>query len=134
MRINKVLIVDDELDMRTYLSTLLESSGYEPMVATDGSEGICKAREIRPELIILDAMMSEESGIRMYQQLKTDNELKHIPVIMFSGIAKKTFFYSQNMLGVHWGKSVPEPEGYIEKPFEPEELFQLAKDLLAPKE
>lgn len=127
----KVLIVDDELDMRTFLSTLLATGGYNPIVAGDGLEGIQKAREIKPELIILDIMMPKESGIRMYQQLKTDNDLKHIPVIMLSAIAKKTFYHSKGLLSVHPGQSLPEPEAFIEKPLEPEELLKLAKTLLS---
>jgi CheY-like chemotaxis protein len=129
----KILVVDDELDMRTYLSTLLETSGYTPIVATDGLEGIQKAREVKPELIILDVMMPKEGGVHMYQRLKTDNELKHIPVIMLSAIAKKSFLHSHNMLSSYMGQSVPAPEAYIEKPPEPEELFQLTKALLTPK-
>ena len=127
------MIVDDELDMRTFLTTLLETSGYKPFIATDGSEGIRKAREVKPELIILDVMMPKEGGVHMYRQLKTDNELKHIPVIMLSAIAKKTFFHSQNILSAFTGHPIPEPEAYIEKPPEPEELFQLAKNLLTPQ-
>ena len=127
----KVLIVDDELDMRTFLSTLLATGGYDPIVAGDGLEGIQKARDIKPELIILDIMMPKESGIRMYQQLKTDDELKHIPVIMLSAIAKKTFLHSKGLLSVHPGQSLPEPEAFIEKPLEPDELFKLAKTLLS---
>lgn len=127
----KILIVDDEIDMRTFLSTLLETGGYNPIVAQDGSEGIQMAREIKPQLIILDIMMPKESGIRMYQQLKTDNDLKHIPVIMLSAIAKKTFFHSKGLLGVHPGQYLPEPEAFIEKPLEPDELFKLAKTLLS---
>ena len=129
----KILVVDDELDMRTYLSTLLETSGYTPIVATDGLEGIQKAREVKPELIILDVMMPKEGGVHMYQQLKTDDELKHIPVIMLSAIAKKSFLHSHSMLSSYMGLSVPAPEAYIEKPPEPEELFQLTKALLTPK-
>ena len=128
---SKVLIVDDELDMRTFLSTLLETNGYTPIVAMDGLEGLQKAKEVKPELIILDVMMPKESGIRMYQQLKTDNELKHIPVIMLSAIAKKTFYHSTGLLNVYLGQNLPEPEAYIEKPPEPEELFQLVKTLLS---
>ena len=128
----RILIVDDELDMRTYLSTLLETSGYTPIIAADGSEGLEKAKELKPELIILDIMMPQEGGIRMYQRLKTDNELKHIPVIMLSAIAKKTFFHSKGLLNVHGGRNLPEPEAYMEKPPEPEDLYQLAKHLMAP--
>ena len=125
-----VLIVDDELDMRTYLSTLMETSGYKPIVAGDGREGLQLAREKRPNLIILDIMMPREGGIQMYRELKTDANLKDIPVIVVSAIAKKTFFHSQNLLGSYMGTPLPEPEAYIEKPPEPEELYAMTSKVL----
>ncbi len=127
----RVLVVGDELDMRTFVCTLLGTCGYQSIAASDAEEGISKARELKPELIILDVMLPRESGIQMYRELKTDDDLKHIPVIMLSGISKKTFFHSQSMLDTYMGKSVPEPEAYMEKPPESDELIQLAERLLA---
>ncbi len=126
----KILIVDDELDMRTYLSTLLKTSGYVPVVATNGLEAMQKAKAVRPHLIILDVLMPREGGIQLYRRLKRDDELKDIPVIMLSGIAKKTFFHAQSLLDRHEGQEVPEPEAYIEKPPEPEELLKWITALL----
>ena len=126
----KIMIVDDELDMRVFVSTLLETSGYKPFVASHGVEGIQKVRELKPDLIILDVMMPKHGGIQMYRELKTDSELKLIPVIILSGIAKKTFFHSQNVLDSYKGESVPDPEVYIEKPPEADELLQHVEDLL----
>jgi len=126
----KILVVDDELDMRTFICSLLGTCGYKTIVATNGLEGIRKARKAKPELIILDAMMPQEGGVQMYRELKTDDDLKHIPVIMVSGIAKKTFFHSQNVLNTYMGQAVPEPEAYIEKPPESEEILRLAGTLI----
>lgn len=130
MKKKRILVVDDELDMRTFLSTLLETSGYRPVVAADGSEGLLKAKEMKPEVIILDVMMPKEGGIQLYRQIKTDDELRHIPVIMLSGIAKKTFFHSQSVLNAYMGHCVPEPEAYIEKPPEPDEILELIAKML----
>ena len=130
MKKKKILIVDDELDMRTFLSTLLETTGYKPVVTADGLEGVRKARQIKPDLIILDVMMPKEGGIQMYRDLRVDDELKGTPVIMLSGIAKKTFFHSQNVLDAHTGQIVREPEAYIEKPPEAEDLLQNVRGLL----
>ena len=127
----RILVVGDEVDMRTFVCTLLGTCGYQSLVASDGEEGIQKARELRPELIILDVMLPKEGGIQMYRELKTDDNLKDIPVIMLSGISKKTFFHSQNILNSYMGQSLPEPEAYIEKPPESEELIQVAESLLA---
>ena len=69
----------------------------------------------------------------MYREIKTHEDLKHTPVIILSGIAKKTFFHSQNVLDSYKGQSVPEPEAYIEKPPESDELIQCIEQLLSPK-
>jgi CheY-like chemotaxis protein len=125
MRNKKVLIVDDEMDMRIFISTLLETSGYRPIIATNGEEGIQKARKHEPAAIILDVLMPKSGGVQMYRQVKTDENLKNIPVIMISAIAKKTFLHSMQMLNSHRGQTVPEPEAYIEKPPETEELLEI---------
>ena len=130
MKKKKVLVVDDELDMRTFIATLLETSGYRPIVATNGEDGIAKAREHKPVVIILDVMMPKEGGVQMYRELKTDEQLKGIPVIMLSAIAKKTFFHSQKMLNTYRGQVVPEPEAYIEKPPETEQLLKVLDDCI----
>ena len=125
MQNKKVLIVDDEMDMRIFLSTLLETSGYKVIIAANGEEGIQKHK---PAVIILDVLMPKSGGIQMYREVKTDEDLKATPVIMISAIAKKTFLHSMKMLNSHRGETVPEPEGYIEKPPESDDLLEtLAK-------
>jgi two-component system phosphate regulon response regulator PhoB len=126
----KVLVVDDELDMRTFVTTLLETNGYKPISAVDGREGLEVARRSRPSLIILDVMMPKESGINMYRELKQDPALKAIPVIMLSALSRKTFFHSQKVLDEYKGEHVPEPSAYIEKPPEPDELLQAIENSL----
>ncbi len=121
----KVLVVDDELDMRTFVSTLLETNGFKPVVAQDGIQGLEMARKNKPSLIIMDIMMPRESGITLYRELKMDPGLKDIPIIMLSALAKKTFFHSQKVLDEYKGEKIPEPEAYIEKPPEPDELLQI---------
>ena len=120
----KVLVVDDELDMRTFVATLLETSGYKPLVAEDGVRGLEMARRDKPSLIILDVMMPRESGINLYRELKMDPALKDIPVIMLSALSKKTFFHSQKVLDEYKNEKIPEPAVYIEKPPEPDELLE----------
>ena len=130
MQNKKVLIVDDEMDMRIFISTLVQTSGYRPIIASDGEEGIQKARKHKPAAIILDVLMPKAGGVQMYRQVKTDENLKKIPVIMISAIAKKTFFHSMQMLNRYRGQSVPEPEAYIEKPPETEELLHTLEKCL----
>jgi len=126
----RVLVVDDELDMRTFVATLLETSGFKPLVAEDGIQGLEMARRDKPSLIILDIMMPKESGITMYRSLKSDPALKDIPVIMLSALAKKTFLHSQSVLDAYKGEKIPEPAAYIEKPPEPDELLEAIQNSL----
>ena len=94
----RILVVGDELDMRTFVCTLLGTCGYQSIVASDGAEGIRKARDLKPELIILDVMLPKEGGMQMYRELKIDDDLKEIPAIMLSGISKKNYFHSQPII------------------------------------
>ena len=126
----KVLVVDDDVDIRKVVSKLVEKSGYITIEAKNGVEGMAKVREDKPDLIILDVLMPKQSGIRMYRELKTDEPFKDTPVIVLSAIAPKSFFRSQEVLDEFAGQSIPEPEAYIEKPEEPEELVALIKKIL----
>ena len=126
----KVLVVDDELDVRTFISTLLEANGFKAVVAENGEEGYKKFVDTKPALVTLDVMMPKESGIKMYRDIKTNPDFSATPVIIISGLAKKTFLHSQKVLDNFKNQQVPEPEGYIEKPPEPEELLGEVKKIL----
>jgi CheY-like chemotaxis protein len=126
----KILVVDDEMDIRIFISTLLETNGYKPIVAKDGEEGLKMIKENKPEGIILDVMMPKESGLKLYREIKSNDATKHIPVIMCSAVSKKTFFHSHKELDRYQGASIPEPEAYIEKPPEAEELLSSLQRLV----
>ena len=126
----KVLVVDDDPDIRLFSVTVLEEHGYTPLEAADGVEGLKMIREEKPDLVILDIMMPRQSGIRLYRELKTDKSLKNIHVIVLSGIAKRTFLRSQKALTDFGSPDVPEPEIYLEKPVEAEDLAQTIKGLI----
>ena len=126
----KVLVVDDDPDVRLFSVTVLEENGYTPLEAANGEEGLKMIKQEKPELIILDVLMPRQSGIRLYRELKTDKSFKDIPIIILSGIAKKTFLRSQKALTEFGGKEVPEPKVYLEKPVEPEVLIAEIKKLL----
>ena len=129
----KILIVDDEMDMRIFMSTLFETSGYKAVATRDGKDGIRKAKDILPDLIILDVMMPGEGGVQMYRQLKTDKTLKDIPVVMLSAVAKKTFIHYLKMLNIQLNNSIPYPDAYMEKPPEAEELLKITGKLILQK-
>ena len=126
----KVLIVDDEMDVRIYVRTLFETSGYTPIVTRNGKEGLEKAKELSPDLIILDVMMPEAGGVTMYRELKADLGLKDIPVIMLTGIGEKSFSHYLKMLNIKAKDPIPQPDAHMEKPLDHEKLLELAKKIL----
>ena len=126
----KVLVVDDDPDVRLFSVTVLEENGYTPFEAANGEEGLKMIKQEKPELVILDVLMPRQSGIRLYRELKTDKSLKDVPIIILSGIAKRTFLRSQKALTEFGGKEVPEPKVYLEKPVEPEVLAEEIKKIL----
>jgi CheY-like chemotaxis protein len=126
----KVLFVDDELDMRIFLSTVLKTEGYEAVAARNAIEGIQKARDLGPDLVIMDVMMPQAGGVTLFQELKKDERLKHLPVIMLTGVSEKAFSHHLHMLNVRMDESLPPPEAYMEKPLNPELLVATIERLL----
>ena len=127
----KILVVDDERDMRIFVSTVVETLGLEAIAAKDGAEALEKARLNPPVLVILDVMMPKiDNGIQTYRKFRTDPSLSHIPIIMLSAIAEKTFLHSIKMLSPQQGHQLPEPEAYMEKPPDANELSRLIRALL----
>ncbi len=124
----KILIVDDEIEQIEYASTVLEASGYTPVIAMDGKEGMKKVKAEKPDLILMDIMMPERGGIGMYQDLKHDEETKNIPVIIVTGIARGGHF---DDLIVRQGQDTPPPEGYIEKPMNADAMLKMVSNLLS---
>ena len=125
----KILVIDDELDMRIFLCNLLDNCGYETMAAADRNEGMQMAGREKPSLIILDVTMPKENGIQMYRELKMHPELQDVPVIMVSTIDKKTFAYYQKFQRVARHKDLPDYGAYLEKPLDAEQLIETVRML-----
>jgi len=94
-----VLVVDDDQDVRSFVVTVLEQNAYTPLVAKDGVEGLELIDQESPDLVILDVLMPRGSGIRLYHKLKTEAAYKDLPVIMFTGIALRSFFKISKGIG-----------------------------------
>jgi twitching motility two-component system response regulator PilH len=125
-----VLAVDDEAQARDFLSAVLEENGYTPILATNGVEAMAIIRLNKPDLVIMDILMPKQSGIRMYREIKTSEFLKDIPVIIYSGIARRTLLRAQAALTESSGESVPDPDAYLEKPVVPERLVATVRKIL----
>ena len=116
----KILLVDDDVDFVEATKVVLESKPYEVVVAYEGDEGLRKAREEKPDLIILDVIMPVRNGFTAAEQLKRDSELSKIPVIMLTAYAEMG---GETSVPVTSGLTL-EAEDYIDKPVTPEELLR----------
>ena len=122
----KILLVDDDADFVESTRIVLESKPYDVIVAKNGDEGLRKAKETKPDLIILDVIMPIKDGFTAAEQLKKDPQLSRIPTIMLTAFAEK---HAEASIPVSRGYTL-ETEDYIEKPVSPEELLaRVAKHL-----
>jgi CheY-like chemotaxis protein len=127
----RILIIGDDADMQIYLSTLLHTNGFDPLVARTEAQGIRTARTKKPGLIIMDMMMQNDTAFDLYRKLKDHRQLHQIPVMMMSAIDSKTFFHYQKMRQLEHGKEIPEPEAYVERPPEAEDFIRQVKQWVA---
>jgi len=120
----KILVIDDEPDIRTFLTVLFEENGHEVVTAGDGDEGLAQANDEKPDLITLDILMPNKSGIKLYRELRKSEELGETPIVIVTGVADvapafrdfERFIKSRRIRG---------PDGYVEKPIQPEALLQV---------
>lgn len=115
----KILLVDDDEDFIEATKAILETKPYEVIVANNGDEGLRKAREEKPDLILLDVIMPVKNGFSVAEQLKKDPELAKIPTLMLTAFAVKG---AQSSIPISRGFAL-ETEDYIDKPVSPEELL-----------
>ena len=130
----RILIVDDDPDVILFLTNVLQDHGYDTLDASNGQEGLELVKVEKPDLVLLDLMMPQKSGISLLSEIKRDEKLKRIPVIMVTGVAGETGIDLETFLkrgsGKGAGNKPLNPEGYIEKPVDPDQLIKLIKELL----
>jgi len=122
----KILLIDDDPDFVEATKLILENKPYEVIIASDGNEGIAKAKKEKPDLIILDIIMPVKDGFVAAEELKKDPELKKIPVIMLTSFSEKV---SETPLSRGQGLML-DTEDYIDKPVTPQELLNRVEKLL----
>jgi two-component system response regulator VicR len=120
-----VVCIEDEPEMIDLIRLILGRRGFELTGAMGGREGLDAIRRVRPDLVLLDLMMPDMDGWDVYQQMKADDDLKDIPVIIVTAKAQSI----DKVLGLHIAKV----DDYITKPFGPQELLQSVEKVLAPK-
>jgi CheY-like chemotaxis protein len=124
----KILVTDDDQDIRDSLQAILEAENYAVITAADKEEGMEKIKSEKPDLMILDVMMSTwQDGFDMARELKQDPDYKNIPILMLTGVKDAT--------GIDFKSSAGDPswnpvEGFLEKPVDPGILLSEIQRLL----
>ena len=125
----KILFVDDDQDDRVSLKVILETKQYTVVTAADRTEGMEKIKTEKPDLAILDVMMSGvDDGFEMARELKKDPMFKSMPILLLTGVRDKT--------GIDFKSTAGDPvwcpvEGFLEKPVDPDKLVAEVEKLLS---
>jgi DNA-binding response OmpR family regulator len=124
----KILVVDDDSDIRDTFRIVLESDGYDVFTARDGDEGLRKATEVRPDLVILDVMMrTTTEGFHVAYKLRQDKDLASVPILMLTGIQREL---NMKFSPKEDGEYLP-VDAFVEKPVDPEDLLARVKSLIS---
>lgn len=121
-----VVCIDDEPDMIGLIRLVLAKQNFEFVGATSGREGLETVRKLKPQLVLLDLMMPDMDGWEVYQQMKIDDDLKDIPVIIVTAKSESI----DKVLGLHIAKV----DDYVTKPFGPNELLASINKVLGTKQ
>ncbi len=124
-----ILVVDDEPDMNIFLSNLLTANGFCPICAATLADGLQMAVDRCPDLVIINAMLPGEAGVRLYQSLRTHDRLCHIPVVILSAFDESVFYRWPGTKRTPSGRHIPEPEAFLHNPPEAEELLSVVNRL-----
>jgi len=116
-----ILIIEDEIDIAELIGFNLERNNFIAEMAHDGEEGVNKAFEILPDMIILDLMLPKKDGFAVFKELRNDPRTKHIPVLMLTAKAQT----EDRITGLEIGA-----DDYLTKPFSPRELILRIKAIL----
>ena len=128
----KILIVDDERDIVSYLEMVLQDQGFDTLTAGDGNEALEAVKREKPDLVTLDISMPKASGTRFYKEMRTDPELSGIPVLIVTavtGLGGDRYAYERFISN---RRLVPAPEGFFPKPIDREAFVATVKRLLEP--
>jgi len=120
----RILVVDDQEDLRGVLRDLLAGSGYTVIEAADGEVGVAKAKSDRPDLILMDIQMPVIDGYEATRRIKVDPDLNPIPIVAVSLFAMKGDEEKARAAGC---------DHYVTKPYSPMQLLRLIRGLLGDK-
>ncbi len=122
LRGRRILVVDDEEDVRIFLTTLLEDHGAETLEASDGAQAVTMMRSERPDLVTLDLSMPGTDGVEAFTAIRADTEISEIPVCIITG--------HPEFRQVIYQSSVRAPEGYLDKPVNEGDVVRTVRRIL----
>jgi len=122
------VVIDDEEDITTFLSSILEDNGFTVRTANDAKTGEDLVRADQPSIVLIDLMMPGRSGVQLFARLRGDSATSEIPIVMVTGIKEE--------MGIDWGEIVDKlkarkPDGFIEKPIVPERIISVVNGVLS---
>jgi CheY-like chemotaxis protein len=144
----KILVIDDDESALKFTTTVLGEHGYESLTARDGKEGMEKLEDTEVDLIVLDVMMPKRTGLTVFKQLKEDERLRAIPVLMLTGVAASLADLDARADDTHerpfdslrdtLRKAIDElresgdvkPEMFVDKPVDPDAFVAKVKELI----
>lgn len=116
---HRILIIDDEPDVIAYLTMALEDNGYEVLAASDSRKALTLARGYRPDLVCLDIVMPNQTGISLYHDLRTDDTMNCVPIIIISGLSPEQREHSFSVMRTKYPLAdIREPDAIIDKPID----------------
>jgi two-component system alkaline phosphatase synthesis response regulator PhoP len=118
----KILVVDDEADVRTLTKMMLEGAGYKVVQASNGDEALAMVATEAPDLVLLDVVMPGKSGFEVCKTLKAGEKTKGIPVIIFTVLGREVDFRLSMESGA---------DKFLSKPLKPEGMSNLVKEIRA---
>lgn len=128
-----IMIIDDEVDIRTYLQAVLEDNGFRTCTAEEEGNVIDALRRHQPDMVLLDIMMPRRSGIAIYRDLRTTPGIDHIPVALISGMERAAGFFSGEFKTLIDGVDLKPPDGFVEKPIQIDQLLKVVELITAAK-
>ena len=118
----KILVIEDSLTMQRLLSYVLEKEGYDVQIASDGVEGLKKARAIKPDLVFTDLMMPIKDGYEVCREIRADEHLKDIILIILTARGQDSDVEKGLAAGA---------DDYVMKPFDPPKVVERVKEIFA---
>ena len=119
------MIVEDESDPKRFLELLFNENGFETATASDGKEALSMVDSFKPDVVTLDIIMPEQSGVKFYRDLKKDPGHSDLPVIIITGVSRYKDLFKRDYA------TMPKPFAFMEKPIDSDLLVQKIREALS---